>query len=603
MKYILILLFSIAVLFAQNKQQIINSGDYFYGTGASFDAREARDQALSELTEQIAVRVSKSFEHKIEESAKGLDDGVRSILRTHSAATLKNVRSIKHPLPDGRIEVFCYLSKNEVSKVFNERKKLIAEMACKAGESEETGNFANALKLYYFSMLLLNSLPDQNVIYNSVNYTVILPAEINRIIAGLRFELLEDKRISDKEREITVKMRYNDRPVSTLDFTFWDGSNQVSVSGRDGLAAFQLFGGSAKFKKLQLNIKYAYYNARKEYNVVAELWPVVNKPVFKATKILDLSKKTKPVAVHNVNKQTAGNWNIKLKYEGDFKSVHKATQSTTQFLNILQKGDKNLVRSAYRNDPFLRDKILNYMDYNHPKVLYKTINAQINKTKSGYELRKIRVLNNYASMNKQSTEYLVLDFSDKGNLIDINTAITKGLYEEFVKQSEFAGDWQRRQQIIKFIEKYRTAYLTRDIQTVDLMFAEDALILIGRKIKRKKLPDNAVQYQKMGAEPDYEYLKLTKENYLKRQRAVFKSQKDIFLDFGSFDIIKKNNSKNVYGVEMRQNYSSTTYSDEGYLFLLIDFSDRDPLIYVRAWQPNEWDDSTLVRTANFRIYK
>lgn len=80
-------------------------------------------------------------------------------------------------------------------------------------------------------------------------------------------------------------------------------------------------------------------------------------------------------------------------------------------------------------------------------------------------------------------------------------------------------------------------------------------------------------------------------------------QKDIFLDFSNFNIVKKNNAKNVYGVEMRQAYNSTTYSDEGYLFLLIDFGESDPLIYVRAWQPNEWNDSTLVRTANFRIYK
>ncbi len=50
-------------------------------------------------------------------------------------------------------------------------------------------------------------------------------------------------------------------------------------------------------------------------------------------------------------------------------------------------------------------------------------------------------------------------------------------------------------------------------------------------------------------------------------------------------------------------YLSKQESDEGYLFLLIDFTERDPLIYVRSWQPNEWNDSSLVRTANFRIYK
>jgi hypothetical protein len=213
------------------------------------------------------------------------------------------------------------------------------------------------------------------------------------------------------------------------------------------------------------------------------------------------------------------------------------------------------------------------------------------------------MLHTYPSLNKQSTEYMVLDFNDKGELIDVNARITESLYQAFVKQSEFGNDWAYRQQIIKFVEKYRTAYLTRDIKTVDLMFAEDALILVGREIKRKKLTDNAVTFHKLSHEPDYEYIKLTKENYLKRKQVVFASQKDVFLDFSSFDILKKNDNYNVYGVEMRQSYNSTNYVNEGYLFLLIDFSTPEPLIYVRAWQPNEWNDSALVRTANFRIHK
>jgi hypothetical protein len=294
---------------------------------------------------------------------------------------------------------------------------------------------------------------------------------------------------------------------------------------------------------------------------------------------------------------------MKLQFAGEIPVAQQITQSAIQFLDIIASGGKNNIRQKYAHDPFLRDKILNYVKYNHPKPLSNTVKAKINKTKSGYELRKIRMLHSYPSIHKQSTEYLVLDFNDKGNLIDVNTSITENLYQTFVKQSKFGKDWNKRQQIIKFVEKYRTAYLTRDIETVDLMFAEDALILVGRKIKRKKLPENAVQFHKLGNEPDYEYIKLTKENYIKRQRKVFNAQKDIFLDFSSFDIVKKNNAKNVYGVEMRQSYASTTYSDEGYLFLLIDFSERDPLIYVRAWQPNEWNDSSLVRTANFRIYK
>jgi hypothetical protein len=598
----LLFLFALSVA-AQNRGTIINSGEYFYGSGISFDLREARDQALEELTEQIAVRVAKSFERKITESGNQLDDDVKSILQTHSSATLKNVKTIKEPQADGQIKVFCYLSKKEVVKVFNERKQLIFDMYQKAKASETAGNYAATLKLYYFSMLLMNSLPEQNIVYQGINFTTDIPEQINRIISGIRFQVVRDKQISNKEREITLKIDKGGAPLSMLDFTFWDGSNQVSVQGRDGLATFQLFGASAKFEDLKLNIKYAYYEARDEYNIIADLWPVVDKPTFNAAKSLSLKAKSPGSPVVIPNNQISKNWNMKLQYKDDIPVAEKITQSAVQFLDDISNGSKSHIRQKYAADPFLRDKVLNYVSFNKPKPLSSTIEANVNKTKSGYELRKIRMLHHYPSINKQSTEYLVLDFNDKGNLVDINTSITENLYNTFVKQSEFGNDWDRRQQIIKFVEKYRTAYLTRDIGTVDLMFAEDALILVGRKIERKKLPDNAVQYHKLGNEPDFEYIKLTKKNYINRQRNVFKAQKDIFLDFSGFDIVKKNNSKNVYGVEMRQSYASTTYSDEGYLFLLIDFSERDPLIYVRAWQPNEWNDSSLVRTSNFRVYK
>ncbi|KAA3620142.1 MAG: hypothetical protein DWQ05_05275 [Calditrichaeota bacterium] len=604
MKFQIVLLLMIFNLIqAQTKEQIKNSTDYYYGSGVSSNVREARDRALEELTEQIAVRVAKSFELKIQESSGNLDDNVKSILKTHSTATLKNVKTIKKPMADGRIEVFCYLSKKEVAKVFDERKRLISDFVQNAEKNERVGQCANSLKLYYFSMLLLNSLPEQNVVYNGMNFTTTIPERINSLISKIHFELVDDVKIAVKEREITVKITHAALPVALLDFTFWDGSNQVSVQGRDGFATFHLLGASSAFKNLKLNIKYAYYDARDEYNVIADLWNVVDKPVFDAVKTLKLTTKSERDVLVKPQKVQTQNWNLKLEYEGDIPLTEKVAQSVAEFLDVVTAGDKKQIRQKYKNDPFLNEKIQSYIAYNHPKVLSKTIQAKVCKTKSGYELRKIRMLHNYATINKQATEYLVLDFAENGELIDFNTSIAENLYNEFVKQSEFGRDWNQRHQIIKFIEKYRTAYLTRTIETVDLMFAEDALILIGRRIERKILPENTVQFHKFGNEPDYEYIRLTKEKYLSRQRTVFNSQKDIFLDFGSFDIVQKNNAKNVYGVEMRQSYASTTYSDEGYLFLLMDFSERDPMIYVRAWQPNEWSDSSLVRTANFRVYK
>ena len=583
------------------KNAIIRSGDYYYGSGFSQDATEARDQALAELTGQIAVRVASSFERKVSESSEGLDEDVKSILRTHSTATLKNVQTIKESTSIGEIAVFCYLKKSAVDRIFFERKRLIAEMARKAQDYEQAGNLAFALKLTYFATVLLNSLPDQNVVFHGVNYTTELPARINRMILNTTFSLIKDERISQKEREITLRLAHAGSPVSLLDFTFWDGSNQVAVQGRDGLATFRLLGASTEFESLKLNIKYAYYESRNEYVVVGDLWSLVNTAAFQADRTLRLYSSPKQVVKPDLT--AARNWNLSLKFEGQVPVSAKITQSTAQFLGVLAKGSTAEINRIYKNDPFLRLKIINYLKYNHPKPLDLDVTTAIRKTRSGYELRKLRVLHDYQSIHKQSTEYLVLDFSKKGDLLDINLSITGKMYQHFVEQSKFGKDWGNRQEIIKFVEKYRTAYLTRDIATVDLIFAEDALILVGRKIMRKKLPENAIQYHPVGEQPDYEYIKLSKRDYLKRQQRVFEIQEDIFLDFGSFDIIKKNNAQNVYGVEMRQSYASTTYADEGYLFLLVDFNERDPLIYVRAWQPNEWDREALVGTADFRIYK
>ncbi len=602
-----------SVSYAQlpNKNSITNSGEYYYGSGISQDANEALDQALKELTSQIAVHVAHSFKQVITETGKQLTENVESILNTHSAATLRNVQKDTKPTEDGRINVFCYLKKSEVEKIFSERRQLIAEMVKKADIYADEQNLAHSLKLYYFAAILLNSLPDENVVYEGVNYTTEIPKQINQIIMSTRFKYVKDRIISDKEREITLRVCHKKAPAALVDFTFWDGANQVAVQGRDGLASFRLVGASVKFDELKLNVKTSYYESRKEYNVIETLWDLVKKPSFQSRKVVSLEKtEEEKVAKQPVQAKVAlekYSYNFDIKYEEDIPVAEKILSETNTFLEILETANADSVKSVYVSDPFLCEKVKNYIQHNNPHPVEKNILGGINKTKSGYELRRIRMLHSYPTIHKQSTEYLVLDFDEQGQLMDLNTCISNQLYHKFVQQAEWGKDWGNRQEIIKFLEKYRTAYLTRDIKTVDLMFAEDAIIIVGRKLETKKLPEGMVKYQQFGRQPSYNYLRMTKQEYLKRQRQIFKSIEDIFLDFSTFNIVRKNNQPSIYGVEMRQTYLSTTYGDEGYLFLLIDFEpdtlSNDPLIYVRAWQPNAWSREEMIRTGDFVVHK
>ena len=374
------------------------------------------------------------------------------------------------------------------------------------------------------------------------------------------------------------------------------------------MATIQLFGSATKINRLKIKIKYDYYDERKEYPVVFDLWDLVKKPIFKNNRrVIAFTQhplQASKARVSTVFKNSSLNTNrLEIAPQVPPYLVSVITSQTTQFINLLKKKDLHLLSQTFGNDQFLNKKLINYVKYNNPEPLQEdTSKIQINQTKNGYELRRIRVVQKYPSIHKFVTQYLVLDFSSSGKLQDVNVSIPRNLYCHFMRLGKKGNDWPNRRQIIKFIEKYRTAYLTRDLSTLNLMFADDALIIVGRRIQKKNLPPDMVSYVQLNQQqPDYKLIRLTKKEYLSRLENIFNAQQDIFLNFGSFDIVRKNKPTFVYGVEMQQDYFSTNYADEGFLFLLFDFYENRPTIYVRAWQPKPHSAAELVKASNFKI--
>ena len=611
-----------AWLFPENADiaAIKSSGNYYFGSGSSFSDVEARDKALAELTSQIAVTVSRSFEQKLSEVNLELSEQVESIINTHSRVTLKNVIFQQSFESDGQIRVFAYLKKTEVELIFAERRKLISDMVRTAGNYLDEGNLAHSLKLYYFAALLLNSLPDQNVVFNNENFTTLIPERINQILAGIEYRYIGDRVLSEQEREITVQIFYSGKPVSLLDFSFWDGNRQVQVQARDGMASFSLLGASTAFQEFKLMTRYAYYESRREYNVIKDLWDIVPHPSFQSNYNLNLEQAEVSVQRHkrvsdqphhsiklNTGQQAAGpvlpepaGLALELRYDEPDAPIEKISSETKRFLDLLA-GD---LPSVQFDNP-LNVKISSYIPFNNPRLLEDTINADINRTATGWELRRIRMLHRYPSINKETTEYLVLDFLGDGTLADLNVGVYDRLFQEFVQNTQFADDLTQRQTIVKFLERYRSSYQVRDTSLISQMFSDDAIIIKGVMTQRKKLPPDMLMssYQQFDNQPEWDTLRMDKQKFLRNEAAIFRSQQDLLVEFSTFNIIRKNNAPQVYGVELRQNYAVTTYADEGYLFLLIDFNEKDPLIYVRAWQPNAWDPDELINAASFKIHK
>ena len=84
-----------------------------------------------------------------------------------------------------------------------------------------------------------------------------------------------------------------------------------------------------------------------------------------------------------------------------------------------------------------------------------------------------------------------------------------------------------------------------------------------------------------------QYSVQNKKQYLVNLKKVFKSNSYINITFDEILIERHESNPNIYGITLKQRLkSSGGYSDEGRLFLMIDYKDEDnPLIWVRTWQP------------------
>ena len=141
-------------------------------------------------------------------------------------------------------------------------------------------------------------------------------------------------------------------------------------------------------------------------------------------------------------------------------------------------------------------------------------------------------------------------------------------------------DAKSRRLILNYMEHLRTSYTTKDIDFLEQLFSNNALIIVGKVVKQSSREELG-----MSDKAKVQYNILSKKRYISNLRSVFKSNKEIDVKFSDFKIMRHPTQKGIYGVISRQSYSSTLYSDDGYLFLLWDFRDEAmPQIHVRTWQ-------------------
>ena len=159
-------------------------------------------------------------------------------------------------------------------------------------------------------------------------------------------------------------------------------------------------------------------------------------------------------------------------------------------------------------------------------------------------------------------------------------------------------DWSEksRTRIVGFLEDYRTAYATKNLEYLDKVFDDNAVIVLGKRLQV------APQLNKEGYMNNHrvQFTQLTKREFLRNLRRQFQSKDYINLHFSQNRIYQLQKGVERYGIEIKQDYYSSNYGDTGYLTLIFDLTNPDqPVIHVRTWQEQPDPNFGVVSPADF----
>lgn len=218
-------------------------------------------------------------------------------------------------------------------------------------------------------------------------------------------------------------------------------------------------------------------------------------------------------------------------------------------------------------------------------------------TGSGYQVRNIPLMmkpTGEREFGEDEYQEAVISFDKQGNVESFYLSISMNLYMNVIKSNLELTDLRRRQLILDYLEQFRTAYNQKDINFLNQVFSDDALIITGKVITtkhREGFTSQKIQYNKQ-----------SKEQYIKNLRGIFARNSYIKVAFDEIEVMRHPVNPNFYGVTLLQGWTSGKYHDDGYLFLLWDFTNENaPQIHVRTWQPDKIGGKPLPKDDVFSL--
>lgn len=586
---------------------ISQSNDYIIGQGVSRDLEEARQSALAGLVSSISVNVSSQFSHSVSEQHKGeqltSDEKVNSIIKSYSTAALNNVDEYVEQ-NKGEYIVYRYMKRSELRAMFKKRVALARKWIWEGRRSAKESKTGDALRDYYWALLLLRSCPDADLEvfededgeHNMMQFAF---SAIRDILTPITVDATELE-MQDGMQHVTLRFLRDGNPLTNFNYRYTDGKTVSELyTAKDGTGEI-ILPPALKLGKIKIQ---AEYECRDEANINPDLRAVIQTtdPVPLTAALLKInSKDCRGIDSNNYFIQVAQSPSHSTSSSGQYQptqSEEPATLSTAsagvvpvsdEYLSgcrasveMVQKAiaAKNTEQAREAFTPEGWEMFRKLMAYGNVRLLRQP-SVTFDACSDGMICRSLPMSFSFKSNTRNFSEDVVLYLNKDAKIYEVAFGLEKIALEDIMGRTDW--DLGARRLMVHFLETYKTAYALKRLDYINSIFSDDALIITGSVVYSSGKGDISGALRK-----SVKYTRQTKTQYIDNLRKCFQSNEYVNIRFADNVIRRSHANPNIYGIQIKQDYFSSSYGDTGYLFLMIDFGDPDkPLIHVRTWQPD-----------------
>ena len=654
------------VSMGQSWEDIVYSGEYYYGEGFGKSQSEAKNMAMSELSNSIVSNVKSDFSMLTDETNNNGDieheTRVHNVIESYSQVTLNNVKTLVMPnTAEGDFHVRCFMKRDELKKVFEGRIGKAKGFYNRANLYLNNNKIEMALRQYYWGYLLLCSLQYPNEVKDEKGNLLVveIPNKIREILADIDVKFLG--RNGDN---VDLGFTYNGKPVPSLKFFYNDGTTNCPSDVKDGIGGLEMSAGyeteyyyididyaregdaygdaevQSMFKIVPRN---AYSEASKKIearqvaNLVAKqnVEQVAGQVALQVTEqaagqvALLVTEQAAGQVAQQVTEQAAGQVAAKVEKQADapVAAVMPANAlkpaSDAQLMTTTDKYKKVIetLLGAIRTKNYY--DVCDYFTIDGLEVYEKLIaygsarvvgipNIQFFKGANGCAvargLQMSFTFRDNKGVKKSFVEDMVFYFDKEGKVDNISFGLGFESTNDILSREDEKNGWGHDvlAVFLEFLENYKTAYCLERLDYIRSIFSDDAVIIVGKVLERKstETPGDENQVTIAPSQPQVVYDKLDKNTYMNNLERVFRNNNFVNLKFQNLEVQKIYNdpTKERFAIKLFQEYSSSGYSDRGYLFLFLDMTNMDePLIKIRTWQPNDINLDEVISIADFKF--